>query len=276
MSVSQLFADPYLLRVVLRALAVGALVSLCAAMLGVTLVLRRFSMIGDGLSHVGFGAMALGTLLGLTGSYAMEFTLPAVALAAFLLLRLGDSGRLKGEAAVAVLSSAAMALGVLFYSLSGGMTADACNTLFGSASVLTLSNQDAWLSLGLSVAVLLLFACFYHRIFAVTFDPAYARATGLAGGAHQLLLALLTAVTVVVGMKMMGAVMISALILFPALIAMRLCASFRATVLAAAVAAEGCFLVGFALAVAAGLPTGPTVVTVELLVFLAASVKRRA
>ncbi len=271
MGLRQLLSDPYISGIVWRGLAVGGLVSLCAALLGVTLVLKRFAMIGDGLSHVGFGAVALSALLGLGGEFQMEFALPIVTVASFLLLHLTVKGKLKGDAAIAVISSSAMAIGVIIYHANGGMTADACNSLFGSASVITLSQKDLLISALLSVTVMVLFMLLYHRIFSATFDPVFAAASGVAGAGYQAVIALLTSVTVVVGMKMMGAVMISALIIFPALTAMRLCKSFKGVVLTAAGVSLVCFVVGFIAACVAGLPTGPCVVVVNLVALLAAS-----
>ncbi|MBQ6818824.1 MAG: metal ABC transporter permease [Clostridia bacterium] len=271
MGLRQLLSDPYISGIIWRGLAVGGLVSLCAALLGVTLVLKRFAMIGDGLSHVGFGAVALSALLGLGGEFQMEFALPIVTVASFLLLHLTVKGKLKGDAAIAVISSSAMAVGVIIYHANGGMTADACNSLFGSASVITLSQKDLLISTLLSVTVMVLFMLLYHRIFSATFDPVFAAASGVAGAGYQAVIALLTSVTVVVGMKMMGAVMISALIIFPALTAMRLCKSFKGVVLTAAGVSLVCFVVGFIVACVAGLPTGPCVVVVNLVALLAAS-----
>ena len=249
-------------------------VSLCAALLGVTLVLKRFSMIGDGLSHVGFGALAVSALLGLGQEMQMEFVLPVVTAVSFLLLHLTAKGRLKGDAAIAVISSSAMAIGVIIYNLNGGMTADACSSLFGSASVITLTDKDLIISLVLSITVLLLFTLLYRRIFAVTFDETFAAASGVAGAGYRAMIALLTSVTVVVGMKMMGAVMISALIIFPALTAMRLNKSFKGVVLTSAMVSVVCFLIGFFVACVMGLPTGPCVVVVNLLALLGAAAWR--
>lgn len=273
MWITRLFADEYLMSVVLRAFVVGLLVSVCAALLGVTLVLKRFSMIGDGLSHVGFGALALATALGVGGGFALEFSLPLVALCAFLLLWLTGKGKLKGDTAIGMISSAAMAVGVILYHLKGGMTADACNSLFGSASVLTLSEKDSVISMVLGVLVIGLFLLFYHRIFAVTFDETFAGACIGGVNVFRILLSLLTAVTVVVGMKMMGAVMISALIIFPAVCAMKVCRSFKGVVTLSALLSIGCFAVGFAAACLWGLPTGPCVVVVNLAVFGVCSLK---
>ena len=268
---TQIIHDPYLRLVVLRAIVAGAAVSLCAALLGVTLVLKRFSMIGDGLSHVGFGAVALSALLGISGQFQMEFALPIVTACSFLLLHLTAKGRLKGDAAIGVLSASAMAIGVIVYHLRGGMTADACNSLFGSASIITLSAKDLIISVSLSVVVTIVFSFMYHRVFSATFDGDFAAASGVAGVGYQVLMALLTSVTVVVGMKMMGAVMISALIIFPALTAMRLCKSFKGVVLTASGVSLICFLIGFLAACVLGVPTGPCVVVVNLVVLIGAS-----
>lgn len=246
-----------------RALIVGVLVSLCAALLGVSLVLKRYSMIGDGLSHVGFGALAIAAALGLA---PLAVTIPVVVLAAVLLLRLSDNGKIKGDAAIALISSGALALGVLVVSLSGGMNTDVNNYMFGS--ILALSNTDAVLSIVLSVVVLVLYVLFYNRIFAVTFDETFTRATGTRAGLYNLLVAVLTAVTVVLGMRMMGALLISSLIIFPALSAMRVCRTFRSVILTAAGISVVCFLCGMVVSYAWELPTGATVVAVNIVAFL--------
>ena len=270
------FTDPYLSGVIARGAVVGVLVSVCAALLGVTLVLKRFSMIGDGLSHVGFGAMALAAALGLGREFSLEFSVPVVMLASFLLLQLTAKGRLKGDAAIAVISSSAVAFGVVLYDLAGGMTADACSSLFGSSSIMTVSKKDLLVSVALCLTVLVLFTLLYHRVFAMTFDDTFVRATGSKGQGYSLLLSLLTSVTVVVGMKMMGAIMIAALIIFPALTAMRLCKSFRGVVVTAAALSVGCFVIGFLVGCWFGLQTGPCVVLVNLAVLLPVSLIKRA
>lgn len=246
-----------------RALAVGLLVSLCAALLGVCLVLKRYSMIGDGLSHVGFGALSVAMALQLS---PLTVSIPVVILAAFFLLRLSETGRIKGDAAIAVVSSSALAVGVIVTSLSGGMNADVHNYMFGS--ILAMSRGDVYLSVGLSVTVLVLFLLFYNRIFAVTFDEAFSRATGTNVRLYNMLIALLTALTVVVGMRMMGAMLMSSLIIFPALSAMRLFKSFKAVVVCAAVTSLFSFLLGMVLSFLLSVPTGACVVLVSLLVFL--------
>lgn len=260
--IGHMLSYPFLVR----ALAVGLPVSLCAALLGVSLVLKRYSMIGDGLSHVGFGALAIAAALGLA---PLAVAIPVVVLAAFLLLRLRESGRLRGDAAIALISSSALAIGVLVVSLSGGMNTDVNSYMFGS--ILALSAADARLSLVLSVVVLILYTLLYPRIFAVTFDETFARATGTRAEWYNLLVALLTAITVVLGMRMMGALLISSLIIFPALSAMRVCRSFRAVILTAAVLSVVCFLLGMLVSFAWELPTGATIVAVNMVAFLLCS-----
>ena len=273
-----------------RAMLVGALVSLCAALLGVSLVLKRYSMIGDGLSHVGFGALTVAMALGfvtadnlpaflpaasrravaaLCASVAespLPFTLVVVVLCAFLLLRFSGSGRMRGDSAIALISTSALALGVVVTSTTSGMNVDVYNYMFGS--ILAMSASDVWLSVILSAVVLILFILFYPRIFAVTFDEAFARATGTRARLYNRLIALLTAVTVVIGMRMMGTLLISSLIIFPALSSMRVFSNFRAVTISAAVISVGCFLVGLMLSCVYSIPTGAGIVGVNLLVFL--------
>ncbi|MEF9879545.1 MAG: metal ABC transporter permease [Clostridia bacterium] len=249
-----------------RALIVGVLVSLCASLLGVSLVLKRYSMIGDGLSHVGFGSLAVATALGLA---PMVVTIPVVVLAAFLLLRLSSRAKLKGDAAIAMISTGALALGVIVLSLSSGMTSDVNNYLFGS--VLAMSESDVWLSVVLAAVVLILFAIFYRKIFAVTFDEVFARAIGERAELYNMLLAFLTAITIVLGMRVMGAMLISSLIIFPALTAMRVCKSFRSVTLCAAVVSVLCFLVGLYCSYVLATPAGASVVVVHIVAFLAFS-----
>ncbi len=246
-----------------RALLVGGLTSLCAALLGVPLVLKRYSMIGDGLSHVGFGALAIAAAL---NAAPLSVAIPVVVAAAFLLLRLSASGRVKGDAAIAMISTGSLAVGVIVISLSTGMNTETSNYLFGS--ILSMSEGDVRLSLGLTAAVLLLFIVFYHPIFAVTFDETFARATGKRAGAYNALLALLTALIVVVGMRMMGALLISGLVIFPALSAMRLCREFKHVIISAAVLSLVCFVIGTAASFALAIPTGASVVCVDILALL--------
>ena len=246
-----------------RALLVGVLVSLCSALLGVPLVLKRYSMIGDGLSHVGFGALAIAAAL---NAAPLAVAIPVVVAAAFLLLRLSSSGRIKGDAAIAIISTGALAVGVIVISLSTGMNTETGNYLFGS--ILAMSEADVRLSLGIAAAVLILFIVFYNPIFAVTFDETFARATGKRAGAYNALLALLTALTIVVGMRMMGALLISGLVIFPALSAMRLCRRFRHVIICASVLSVLCFLAGTVASYALAIPTGASVVCMNILVLL--------
>lgn len=249
-----------------RALVVGVLVSLCAALLGVSLVLKRYSMIGDGLSHVGFGALAVASALGLA---PLAVAVPVVIVAAVLLLRLNKSSRVKGDAAIAMISSSALAIGVISVSLTTGMNTEVSSYMFGS--ILSLSESDAVLSVILSAAVLVLFVLFYPRLFAVTFDEDFSRATGTNTELYNTLLAVLTAVTVVLGMRMMGALLISSLIIFPALSAMRLCRSFKAVVLSSAAISVVCFLIGVVASYFLETPTGASIVVADLAAFALAS-----
>lgn len=245
-----------------RALIVGVLVSLCAALLGVSLVLKRYSMIGDGLSHVGFGALAIASAFNLA---PLAVAVPVVVIAAVLLLRLSRSSKFNGDAAIAMISSSALAIGVITVSLTSGMNTEVSSYMFGS--VLSLSRSDAVLSVILSAAVLALFILFYPRIFAVTFDETFSRATGTKTEVYNTLLAVLTAVTVVLGMRMMGALLISSLIIFPALSAMRLCKSFKGVVLCAALISVVCFVTGVTASYFLETPTGASVVVTDLIAY---------
>ena len=245
-----------------RALIVGVLVSLCAALLGVSLVLKRYSMIGDGLSHVGFGALAIASALGLA---PLAVAVPVVVLAAVLLLRLSQNSKIKGDAAIAMISSSALAIGVVVISVTTGMNTEVSSYMFGS--VLALSRGDAVLSVILSIAVLLAFTLLYPRIFAVTFDETFSRATGVRTDTYNTLIAVLTAVTVVLGMRMMGALLISSLIIFPALSAMRVCKSFRAVVLCSAAISVVCFILGVLASYFWETQTGASVVIANLICF---------
>ena len=250
-------------RFMVRAGVVGLLVSLCAALLGVCLVLKRYSMIGDGLSHVGFGALAVASALGLA---PMAVAVPVVVVAAFLLLRLSSRGKLKGDAMIAMISTAALAVGVIALSLSNGTTGDVNNYLFGS--VLAMSESDLKLSVVLAAVVLSLFAIFYRKIFSVTFDETFARATGEKVEHYNALLAFLTAITVVLGMRVMGAMLISSLVIFPALSAMRVLKSFRGVVICSGCISVASFCVGLTSSYLLGTPVGASVVLVDLAVFL--------
>ncbi len=258
----EMFQTMFSYHFMVRALVVGVLVSLCAALLGVSLVLKRYSMIGDGLSHVGFGSLAVATALGLA---PMAVTIPVVVVAAFLLLRLSTRGKLKGDAAIAMISTGALAVGVIVLSLSTGMTSDVNNYLFGS--VLAMSASDVRLSVALACVVLVLFVLFYRRIFSVTFDETFARAAGWHAEGMNMLLAFLTAVTIVLGMRVMGAMLISSLVIFPALTAMRVCKSFRGVTLCAALISVVCYFIGLCLSYLFSIPAGASVVVVNILAF---------
>jgi len=249
---------------IVRAFVVGALVSLCAALLGVPLVLKRYAMIGDGLSHVSFGALAVAVACGFA---PLWFSIPVVMLAAFLLLRIAESSRVSADAAIAVLSASALATGVTVTSLTTGMTTDVDSYLFGS--ILAMSRADVALSVTLAVAVLALFVAFYHPLFAVTFDEGFSRATGVRVGTYKTLLSLLTALTVVLGMRMMGAMLISSLVIFPALAAMRVFKRFRSVVVCAGALSVACFCAGLTASYLLGTPVGATVVLCNLAAFLA-------
>jgi zinc transport system permease protein len=247
-----------------RAMVVGLFVSLCAALLGVSLVLKRYSMIGDGLSHVGFGALAFATAFNMA---PLKLSIPVVVLAAFLLLRISENSKIKGDAAIAIISTAALALGVIVISLTTGMNTDVCNYMFGS--ILAMSREDVYLSIALSVAVLFSFVFLYNKIFAVTFDENFARAIGVRTGAYNILIAFLTAITIVLGMRMMGALLISSLIIFPALTAMRLCKKFKTVTVCAAAVSVLCFFVGVTASYVYSTPTGASVVIVNIILFCA-------
>jgi ABC-type Mn2+/Zn2+ transport system permease subunit len=247
---------------IVRALIVGTLVALCAALLGVSLVLKRYSMIGDGLSHVGFGALSVALAMNLA---PLEVSLPVVAVAAFLLLRLSERSLIKGDAAIALVSSSAIAIGVIVVSLTTGMNVDVYNYMFGS--ILAMSESDVILSVGVSIVVLVLYILFYNKIFAVTFDESFAKATGTKAGRYNMLIAMLTALVIVVGMRMMGAMLISSLIIFPALTAMRVFRSFKRVVVCAAIASVACFVVGIVVSFIWSVPVGACIVVVNLAVF---------
>ena len=269
MNLIQMFSYPFMQR----ALLAGVLVRLCAALLGVPLVLKRYSMIGDGLSHVSFGALAIAVALGFTPLY---FSIPVVILAAFFLLRMAGGTHWNSDAAIAVFSASSLAIGILVISLTSGMTTDVDNYMFGS--VLAMTNSDVVLAVVLCGTVLLLFLLSYHRLFAVTFDENFSRAAGLPVGLYNTFLSVLTALTIVLGMRMMGAMLISSLIIFPALTAMRLFRSFRAVVVCAGISSVACFFVGLSASFLLSTPVGASVVVTDLALFLlscAVSILRR-
>ncbi len=246
-----------------RALLVGLLVSLCASLLGVNLVLKRYSMIGDGLSHVGFGSLAFASALNIAPLYV---SIPIVTIAAIFLLRLSESGKLKGDSAVALLSSSALAIGVITISATTGMNTDVYNYMFGS--ILSMSSSDVMLSVSVTCIVLILYVIFYNRIFCSTFDESFAKAAGINISGCNMLLAVLTALTIVVGMRMMGSMLISSLIIFPSLTAMRVCMTFKGVVICSAILSVICFIIGIFVSFALSLPTGACIVVVSLIMYL--------
>lgn len=248
---------------IIRALIVGVLVSLCASLLGVSLVLKRYSMIGDGLSHVGFGALSIAMAFNLA---PLQVSIPIVVLAAFLLLRISENSKIKGDAAIALISSSSLAIGVIVTALTTGMNIDVCNYMFGS--ILAMSVSDVYLSTALSLMTLFLYILFYNKIFAITFDENFAKATGTKVARYNMLVALLTALTIVVGMRMMGALLISSLIIFPSLTSMRVYGSFRGVVICSAVLSVTCFFIGIVLSFAYNIPAGASVVAVNIVAFL--------
>ena len=258
------------------ALVVGTLIALCSSLLGVTLVLKRFSFIGDGLSHVAFGAMAVAGVLGISND--MLFVMPVTVLSAILLLRTGKNAKIKGDAAVAMISVGALAIGYLLmnlFSKSANLSGDVCSTLFGSTSILTLSRAEVWLCAVLSVLVVALFVRFYNKIFAVTFDEDFARASGTRVEAYNLLIAAVIAVIIVLAMNLVGSLLISALIIFPALSAMRLCRSFFGVTVCAAILSVVCALTGMLISIVAGTPVGSTIVAVDIAAFFVCAVIER-
>ena len=251
------------------ALIVGVLIALCSSLLGVTLVLKRFSFIGDGLSHVAFGAMAIAAVLGLTDD--MPMTLGVTVVCAVLLLRTGQNTKIKGDAAIAMISVGALAIGYLLmnlFSTSSNLSGDVCSTLFGSTSILTLSKSEVWLCAGLSVVVVAVFLLYYNKIFAVTFDEDFAKAVGTKADLYNLLIAVIVAVVIVLAMNLVGSLLISALVIFPALSAMRVLKSFRGVVVCAAMLSVVSFCVGLTASYLLGTPVGASVVLVNLAVFL--------
>ena len=254
------------------ALIAGVLIALCAALLGVTLVLKRYSMIGDGLSHVAFGAMAIATVCSMA---PMTVALPITIVAAVILLGLNGNSKIKGDAAIAMRSVGALALGYLLlniFSASSNVSGDVCTTLFGSTSILTLSESDVWLCAVLAAVVILVFVIFYHKIFAVTFDENFASATGTKTKAYNILIAVVTAVVIVLAMNLVGALLISALIIFPALSAMRLFKSFLSVIISSAVISVICAVSGILVSILYSTPVGSTIVAANIVCFILCTV----
>ena len=251
------------------ALIVGVLIALCSSLLGVTLVLKRFSFIGDGLSHVAFGAMSIAAVLQFTNK--MVIVLPLTILSAILLLKTGQNAKIKGDAAIAMISVGALAFGYLImhiFSASPNLSGDVCSTLFGSTSILTLTINEVWLCIALSVVVLTVFVLFYNKIFAVTFDEDFAKASGTKADAYNLLIAVIIAVIIVLAMNLVGSLLISALVIFPALSAMRVFNNFKAVTIFSAVLSVICALTGLLISILAGSPVGSTIVVVDVAAFV--------
>lgn len=253
---------------VCRALIVGVLIALCSSLLGVMLVLKRFSFIGDGLSHVAFGAMAIAAVLNCTNE--MPLVMAITVISAILLLRTGQNTKIKGDAAVAMISVGSLAVGYLLmnlFSTSSNLSGDVCSTLFGSTSILTLTRTDVWLCVAVSLLVVLSFLFFYHKIFALTFDESFARASGTRVGVYNLIIAVIVAFIIVLAMKLVGSLLISALVIFPALSAMRIFKSFFSVTVCAASLSVFCSLLGILASIVWGTPVGATIVAVQIVSF---------
>ena len=269
----QTLTEAFQHQFVRNALIVGVLIALCSSLLGVTLVLKRFSFIGDGLSHVAFGAMAVAAIASVTNE--MLVILPVTILAAILLLRTGQKRKIAGDASLAMLSVGALGIGYLLmniFSTSGNVSGDVCTTLFGSTSIMTLSSFEVWLCIAMSAVVILSFCLMYNKIFSVTFDETFATATGTKAGAYNLFIAVITAVIIVLAMNLVGSLLISALVIFPAISAMRVFKSFKSVVICAACVSVFCAASGLLLSIPARTPVGSTIVVVDLLVFVLFSV----
>ena len=266
------FTFPY----VRYAFIVGVLIAVCSALLGVTLVLKRYSFIGDGLSHVAFGGIAIASVVGISND--MLLVLPITVISAVLLLRTGQNAKIKGDAAIAMISVGALALGYLMmnvFNVSGNLAGDVCTTLFGAMSILTLQPEEVWLCIGLSILIVALFIIFYNRIFAVTFDENFARAVGTRVNFYNLMIAILIAVIIVLAMNLVGSLLISALVIFPALSAMRIYKSFLSVTICSVVLSVVCATIGMLLAILYGTPVGSTIVAVDIVAFFLCSLVGR-
>ncbi len=267
--ISMYFHHPF----VRYAMIVGVLIALCSSLLGVTLVLKRFSFIGDGLSHVAFGAMAIAAAINLSNQLLL--VLPVTVVCAILLLRTGQNAKIKGDAAIAMISVGTLAIGYLVMNLfakSANISGDVCATLFGSTSILTLTRMEVWLCVALSIFVVASFLLFYHKIFAVTFDEGFATATGNRANAYNLFLAVIIAVIIVLAMNLVGSLLISALVIFPALSAMRIWCSFRAVTICSAIFSVVCTVLGLLVSIVGGTPVGSTIVAVDIVGFILCSI----
>lgn len=278
MNIIDIFTTPLILSMFLGALAIGILISVCASLLGVTLVLKKYSMLGDGLAHIGFGSMAIASLCqkllsDKLGDYSLLISVPIVIAAAILIIKIGERNGLRGDSAIAIVSTSALALGYIIFEYATGSTADVCSSMFGSASLLSPKTSD-FITIGLLAAVvIIIFILCYNRIFSVTFDETFSKASGIKTERLKTTIAVLAALTVVMGMKMLGAVMISGLVVFPALSAMRVFRTFKRVIAGAAAISCLCTVVGILLAfMISGLPIGPAVVMVNLIVYIVLSI----
>ena len=277
MNIFETLAGYFQFPFVRYALIAGVLIALCSSLLGVTLVLKRFSFIGDGLSHVAFGAMAIATVVNVSND--MLIVMPVTILSAILLLRKNGTKNVRGDAALAMISVGALAVGYLIlnvFSKSANLSGDVCSTLFGSTSILTLKASEVWLCVGMSILVLVVFTLFYNKIFAITFDENFASATGTPTGVYDLVVAVVTAVVIVLAMNLVGSLLISALVIFPALSAMRLFQNFRSVTVCSAVLSVSCAALGILVSILAGTPVGSTIVAADILAFLVCSALGRA
>lgn len=257
--VSEMMSYPF----IVRAMIVGILVSLCSSLLGVSLVLKKYSMIGEGLSHVSFGAIAIAVALGVS---PLKISIPIVMIVAFLLLRIKDSSKIKGDSAIALISSSSLAIGVISIAITTGMNTDVCNYMFGS--ILAMSKNDVYLSVVLSIVVIFLFTIYYNKIFAITFDENFTKSTGINVNFYNMMIAILTAITIVLGMRMMGAMLISSLIIFPSIISMKIFKSFKSVVISSGILSILSFCIGMIISYKFSTPTGASIVVVNIIIFI--------
>ncbi|CEJ72435.1 ABC transporter permease [[Clostridium] sordellii] len=248
---------------IVRAMIVGILVSLCSSLLGVSLVLKKYSMIGEGLSHVSFGAIAIAVALGVS---PLKISIPIVVIVAFLLLRIKESSKIKGDSAIALISSSSLAIGVISIAITTGMNTDVCNYMFGS--ILAMSKNDVYLSVVLSIVVIFLFTIYYNKIFAITFDENFTKSTGINVNFYNMMIAILTAITIVLGMRMMGAMLISSLIIFPSIISMKIFKSFKSVVMSSGIVSILSFCIGMTISYKFSTPTGASIVVVNIIIFI--------
>ncbi|MFR6018370.1 MAG: metal ABC transporter permease [Paraclostridium sordellii] len=257
--VSEMMSYPFIVRAVI----VGILVSVCSSLLGVSLVLKKYSMIGEGLSHVSFGAIAIAVALGFS---PLKLSIPIVIIVAFLLLRIKESSKIKGDSAIALISSSSLAIGVISIAITTGMNTDVCNYMFGS--ILAMSKNDVYLSVVLSIVVIFLFTIYYNKIFAITFDENFTKSTGINVNFYNMMIAILTAITIVLGMRMMGAMLISSLIIFPSIISMKIFKSFKSVVMSSGIVAILSFCIGMIISYKFSTPTGASIVVVNIIIFI--------